>query len=556
MGMYQPANYALDALQGFKGVQDIFSQQAQDKRLEEQSAMQKETHALDVKQKGLAIADAEGTAKLKADYQNAVKNSTTGIVQTSDKAQAGNLGKSALAMVHAAEQFGQAIDAAADPNSPYGSAVPGQAQASPVIMLDRSSSPDRASQLDALTAISKNLYSDRLGRVYDPAAGTGDPAINNGQPYKLGSIQSVVGEKTADGKRIIKGIGFNVTDAEGNTIPGKVVPITWDGAVGAAAPVKETDLDAAIQKYRFMGNVYNTTAQTGKDSHEVARETIKPILDYETAKAIARHSVEKEADVAAHLKQTEGEMAIKRDEKSRTDKSVKAEVDSVAPKLAEIANNSSLSQEQKRAQVAPILAGLSRDAAVIVKETHGVIKDLFPEGKDRKYSMVNTANGVFAVNDNDPKDKTRIGASPTAAGAAGKAAAKTEAEMMADINASFKDYETLAKAYDKRRIDNKDDEAVQQELLTYKTEVLDPKLEALNGKTQEFYNTYKKVYAPGAVPAKKQAVVTGRGADGKEYTVIDGKMYEKPGGMAAPTKVSPQSTGKAIYEGGRVKVTF
>ena len=60
-----------------------------------------------------------------------------------------------------------------------------------------------------------------------------------------------------------------------------------------------------------MGNVYSTTAQTGKDSHEVARETIKPILDYETAKAIARHSAEKEADVATHLKQTAGEMKVK-----------------------------------------------------------------------------------------------------------------------------------------------------------------------------------------------------------------------------------------------------
>ena len=55
MGMYQPVNYALDALQGFKGVQDIMSQQAQDERLKQQAQMQQESHTLDVKQKGLEI---------------------------------------------------------------------------------------------------------------------------------------------------------------------------------------------------------------------------------------------------------------------------------------------------------------------------------------------------------------------------------------------------------------------------------------------------------------------------------------------------------------------
>jgi hypothetical protein len=566
--MYQPANYALDALQGFKGVQDIYSQQAQDARLAKQSSMQEETHAMDMATKQLALDDARKKVARAVEVELLNKKlNIAGLPDTADPKEIAALQQQIGVVGQLAINGQQAAQRWADPAIPEGNLVqaPGQQDTPEFTPPDFTPQSGVSTGVPSPARVGAGESVTQDGQAYwkkqgDPDYIAAKPLIKQfmpadtftkihtdpqtGRQYKVSDVADDF-VLSKDGKYLPL---LQTTWLDGS--PRGVVPRTENGTNNGDDPLKFVNLEDAKDKLRFFQLSLDKAAREGKTTHQAAIELKAQMyadsLSGDDLLALTKHAATKDLDVAAHLQQTKGELEQKAADKARTDRNVKAEVDSVAPKLQEIVNNNGLTQEQKRVMVAPILAGLSRDAAVIVKETHGTIKDLFPEGKDKKYTSVNTANGVFMVNDNNPAEKVRIGASPATAG--NKAQGKTEAELRADINASFKDYEALAKAYEKRRLDNKDDEAVQQELTAYKAEVLDPKLEALNGKYAEYAQTTGKVYAPGAVPAKKQAVVEGTGADGKAYTVVDGVMYEKPGGMAAPTQ-SPrpaQGAGKRL----------
>lgn len=111
----------------------------------------------------------------------------------------------------------------------------------------------------------------------------------------------------------------------------------------------------------------------------------------------------------------QAEADFTRGEKAKTDKEVKAEADKVAPLVSAIVSNKKLSADEKKAQLAPILAGVSPDVAKRLHDTNSTLSSLVPA---EKWSHVTTAEGVYMVNEKGEKGK-RIGSAPKTAGAAG-----------------------------------------------------------------------------------------------------------------------------------------
>lgn len=107
---------------------------------------------------------------------------------------------------------------------------------------------------------------------------------------------------------------------------------------------------------------------------------------------------------------------LDREEKDALNAKVKEEADKVAPQVSAIIGNKKLSAEEKKAQLVPLLAGLSPEAVDRLSKTNSTLTSLVPK---KAMQHVTTGSGVFAFDPETGQRGARIGDAPKTGGAAG-----------------------------------------------------------------------------------------------------------------------------------------
>ncbi len=303
---YQSANYANDFMSGFKGMQDVFSQQKKDALASDKDAREKESHALDMKSKGLDVSEKEGKAeeRLRFDITSRITN-LNGLLDTSNPEELVQAKKDMAVIGEAYDNLRSSLSVWRDPAQAEGNAVqPEQVVKNGVRfwLKDVANDPEAAPVAATLAKYSPHL----LGKTFK------DPA---GREYKTTHISKLA--VSEDGKMLAL-LGSSYTDTGE---PYKDVPRTVQGSNSAEDALNLVDINEAQKKIALYHNIYDQAAKSGRSSLEVGKEMAAQMLidnlPFEERKALFKETASGNQSVEKTLKLERGKNAVADEQKAK-----------------------------------------------------------------------------------------------------------------------------------------------------------------------------------------------------------------------------------------------
>ncbi len=389
---FTPVNYASDFMQGFQGMNDVLRQ----RRLDEDNRAQREKEnaradtSLQIARDTNAREQTKFDRDIKTDDEmkrilGEVENPPAWIPKTIDDAPTIEQGHQA--MLNYAGVLKKA---------PAGK-----------FLVTRGQSPEIDTAIDTM----QGMMGDVIGKTFTD---------KDGKTYTTQNLGRLAVE--SDGKGNVRMLPeLTAVYEDGST---KLVPRTIDDTNRDDAQMKFTTPDELADKSSFALHTIAAARNSGRSPVDEYKDNLLKLA----YAALGKAGVEKryESDIrkgeAVFAKgldlDTEKEKRAQiREEADAQTERVKAEVTAVEPAIKGVADNKSLTPEQKRAALLPILAGLSPEAAKTIQTTHSTMKELFPDPAKNEWGTVETSGGVYAWNKDTGKRGDRIGGlKPTAEG--------------------------------------------------------------------------------------------------------------------------------------------
>lgn len=524
----QPVNYAADALAGFKGVQDIFSQRADDERRKEDSAMRRESHGLNMEKGRLDLDEAQSKAddRLRFDIMSQITN-INGLEETNTPEEAAAAKQRVAAIGGGLEGLQSQLSIWKNPGRPEGNlssqapvgtvngvaipAVPGGAD-------NASMAPQQVPgeaivqngkrywkqnfkdnpEFQTLKTEAKRLAPDIFTREHlDPVTKRKYRSTDFGDEVML----------SEDGQ-----ILFTLQTSYSDTgEPYKVVPRTTKGTNSPDDPLAFKSMDEIKKKLAFFHNVYDRAEKTGRPALEVGREMAAQIgidnLPREERIALAKDRALGQGRTTEHLAQKEGELAISDKRAVGVNAKTAAEIKELQPQLDAILADKGKSQQEKRGAIATLVAGTSPETQARLTGSRAMASSIVPD-RDKVTQVTKYEEGAGGGRVRDVvelSDGRIIKGEPYQKHASKGSGNNLDVKVLqADILKSSTMYAAKAKAFNKYANEiwattpDENKKELEKQLLLEKAE-LDAEKAAVEVKAEEFFTLTGKKYLPGGV---------------------------------------------------------